>query len=63
VENKTNISKKYAELHTSNRMNVHIILTSGQYILMKMLVVVVVVMMINITTTVTTCNMWVFSIV
>ena len=70
MEDKTYISTKYAELHTSNRINVHIILTSGQYILMNLVVVVVVVVVVLVVvmimmmiTTVTTCNMWVFSIV
>jgi len=61
VEDKTNISTKSGELHTSNRTNVHTVLTSGQYILMKVVVVVMTMMMI--TTTVKICNMWVFLIV
>jgi uncharacterized membrane protein YGL010W len=60
MEDKTNIPTKYAELHTSNKTNVHIILISVQYILMKVVVVVAIMMMI--TTTVTICNIWVFSI-
>ena len=59
MEDKTNISSNYAELHTSNKINVHIILISGQDILMKMVVVVVVIMMII---TVTICNIWYFQL-
>ena len=44
---------------TSNKTNVHIILISVQYILMK---VVVVILMMMVTTTITICSIWVFSI-
>jgi hypothetical protein len=55
MEDKSNISTNYVELHTSNKIHVSIIPTSAQDILMKMVVVVI---MIIIITTVTICNIW-----
>jgi hypothetical protein len=48
-EDKTNISTNYVELHISNKINVHKILTSGQDILMKTVVMMI-------TTAVSVCN-------
>jgi hypothetical protein len=42
MEDKINISTNYAELHTYNKIHVHIILTSGQDTLKKMVVLVMV---------------------